>query len=158
PAIARQSDGGEGWVEQKDPKGFTVHHPRDWRVQTTAAKQIIVRSTDGASFALVQPFQVSQAVSATDWLHKEPTGQPALSARFPQARVVEVQPAGAEPEAAAAKVAYRVSGGKEGRASLLCALQDGNGILYGIAAPEAEFAAQRETLVQILESVNFVAP
>ncbi|MCW5982342.1 MAG: hypothetical protein KIT09_29925 [Bryobacteraceae bacterium] len=52
--------------------------------------------------------------------------------------------------------AFTYAGGT-GRATVLCVLSGRNGMLYAIAAPGADYARERPTLIQVLSSFSYTA-
>lgn len=140
----------DGWVLHTDPAGFSLSHPRGWRVETTP-ERILVRSADRRSLVAIQPLMLPEATRAGEWLRRLPARCGRL---FPQAKVGPVQSRG---QAAVAEFVYRWEG-EPVRASALCSLDGRAGMLYAIAAPDEAFTKQRAVLVRVLRTLSFRAP
>lgn len=141
----------QGWVRHNDPLGFTVQHPAGWKVETDAAGLIRVGAADRSAFILVQPFLLPRPTTARQWVQQAPA---ALAGAFPQSRVTRVEQRGARPDQVLASLAYAPAG----QATLLCLIDGKAGMVYAIAAPQAQFAARRPELVRILRTFSFTQP
>jgi len=139
------------WVRHQSPLGFQLQHPAGWVVETPGSNLIVVRSQDGASFALARPFLQGGTTCAR--FLRESFGQP--STRFPGARVTSVAQRRQQPDEAVAVVSFRNG---QSRANVLCSLLGGSGMIFAVAAPAAQFDAQKEALVQILTSFSVTQP
>lgn len=135
------------------PAGFSVSLPRGWRVDTSARDVILLRADDNA-WILVHPFLLHGQVTAGQWLARVPGSFEQL---LPQARIVQTAQRSRVPDEAVASLQF-IAGGAAWRAPLLCSIAGRGGMLYGIAAPSAQFAARRPLLVETLRSFRFTQP
>ncbi len=136
-----------GWVTRKDPAGFTVQHPPGWILEKSSGGIVKVYRADRAALALVHPLLLRRPSSAEKWLGSRPEE---LNAAFPRFVVQRIQVSG--PNQAMAALTYA---GGTGRATVLCVLSGRNGMLYAVAAPGADYARERSTLVQVLSSFSY---
>ncbi len=139
------------WGQHQDASGFSLQLPHGWRV--TAGEGGLVTAVDPAGTAqvIIQPFFLKQRATALDWLGQAPQR---FHQALPGARILRASQVRKRPDEAAAALAYNANQ-RPGRASLLCSIADRSGMLYGIAAPESEFAALRPTLLRILSSFRY---
>jgi len=135
------------WVEHKDPKGFVVKHPPGWVVETPEKDMVVVHDASGSFEAIAYGFLARPEITSRQWLEQKFAAK--FAARFPQARLdpVAVRAQGQS----IASVRYG-SGFGEGRASVLCALNGGAGMLFAIAAPSFRFDDRKSDLVEILRT------
>jgi hypothetical protein len=143
--------GASAWVEHRDPRGFRVQHPGNWKIETGEGGMVIVRDPSGGGMVLVQPFFMKERARAMDWLGGTPQR---LARPFPASRVLRTAQIRRRPDEAAASLAYRDAAGT-GRANLLCSIFGRSGMLYAVAAPESRFAALKPALVRILLSFRY---
>jgi hypothetical protein len=139
------------WVEHRDPRGFSVRHPGDWKIEVGEGGSVGVRDPRSGGAVLVQPFFLKQRARALDWMAEAPAR---LTASFPASRMLRAGQVRKRPDEAAASLAYTAVSGP-GRANLLCSIFGRSGMLYAIAAPESEFAALKPTLLRILASFRY---
>lgn len=148
----RAAPGGSiNWVTHEDPGGFRVQHPPGWGVQASQKGTVTVRRADGAAVALIRPV-FGSGPGALDLLHRMDWVDAEL---LPGARLVSAAPLNRRTDQASAVIQYD-SGRGPGRAVALCTTFGATGMVFLIAAPEAEFPRERETLVRILQSFSFV--
>jgi hypothetical protein len=143
-----------GWERFESPSGFQVEHPRGWLVEARDGGLIVIGSPDRTAFALIQPFLLRAPVSAAAWLRQAPA---LLAALFPQATLQRCEQQTWQPDEALASLTF-AGIGQPAQASLLCSIDGLSGMLYGLAAPQAQFAAWKETLLAILRSFKFTSP
>lgn len=138
------------WRPYQDAAGFSLEVPSQWRVEPGRNGMATVSSPDGRSFAQVIPVLNRQQPCAALLT----TSFQVSSQRFPQARVVQVQP-GRDQRTALAEVSFA---GGQSRAAVLCVeTSPRSAMLYTIAAPQAEFAMVKPTLIRTLTSFQYRA-
>jgi hypothetical protein len=147
----RSGAGAGGWVEHRDPKGFSLSHPGGWKVESGEGGIVLVRDQRGAGQILVQPFFLKQRARALDWVAQAPAR---LAGPLPASRILRTAQARKRPDEAVAALGYKSSNGP-GRANLLCSISGKSGMLYAIAAPESELDALKPTLLRILTSFRY---
>lgn len=140
-------------IPHQDPLGFSVNLPQGWRVDTSTRDVILIRLDDNA-WILVHPFLLRGQVSAGQWLARVPA---AFEQLLPQARITQSAQRSRVPDEAVASLQF-TAGGVPWRATLLCSIAGRGGMLYGIAAPSAQFAERRPLLVGTLRSFRFTQP
>lgn len=143
-----------GWVEHRDPLGFTVAHPKGWEVKASKDGLVRVQSADGESAALIQPFFLPQLATAEQVLYQVPN---AFGFIYPRARIQSSRRVREMPDEALSVISYQGEEGR-GRASVLCSLYGRSGMLFAIGAPDSEFDALKPQLVQILKTFSFSEP
>lgn len=143
-----------GWVRHDDPLGFTLRHPRGWKVSAVNQEYILIRSEDGGRLVVVWPFLLKQKATA----EQRARDVPRLFAKlFPDARVEKMKQRTRRPDEVLASMSY-APGGKPGRAALLCSIHERSGMLYAFGAPAAEYETARNTFVAVLKSFSFTKP
>ncbi len=143
-----------GWVKHSDPAGFVVSHPKGWNVTASADGLIVIESAAKSAKVVVQPFFLQKPMTAEEWIAQVPK---LLGGVFPKAQLDSTKPRQKRPDEMFASIRY-AAGGKAGKANALCSIDGSSGMLYVVAAPEADFAAQKATLVKVLKSFSFTAP
>jgi hypothetical protein len=143
--------GASAWVEHRDPKGFRVQHPGNWKIETGEGGMVTVRDPGGAGIVLVQPFFMKERARALDWVAGAPHR---LVRSFPASRILRTGQVRHRPDEAAASLIYSDAAGP-GRANLLCSIFGRSGMLYAVAAPEGQFAALKPALTRILLSFRY---
>lgn len=140
-------------VKHVDPKGFELSKPRDWAVETTDDLLITARSPDRAHLIAAAPFLAPQDTTATACLRRAPR---TFSRLFGDGRPTEPRPLSGGSQAVA--TLRFAQDGTALRAGLLCSMDGRAGMLYAVAAPEAEYASMRGDLVRILSTLRFTKP
>lgn len=138
------------WSTYRDHRGFVVSRPSGWTVQALPSKQIVVKSPDGSMFAFVQPFK-TEGGSSADWIDAH-LGSTLQGMQVAQSRQIDGQP-----DTTIAGLTFHERGG-DAQASVMCAIDGHDGIVYGIAALRSQFSSRRDTLIRIVESLCFVGP
>jgi len=141
------------WVLHADKLGFAVRHPAGWTVETTRDGLIVVRSAERSAVALAAPF-FARGTAAQECLMQAPGF---LGAILPQARVTKAVQKSRSPDIVLASLAYD-AGGRAGRAAMLATVSDRGGMLFAVAAPADQYAAEQRVLVRILETFRFTKP
>jgi hypothetical protein len=152
PARQAQPASTANWSRHDDPRaGFSASLPPGWVAETQPNATIVLKSADARAWAVVQPFMLQTAAAARDVAGQVPRS---LATLLPGAAVTRVEQRGRRPDEAVAAVRYNSSSGP-GEARLLVSIDGRTGMLYGIAAPQAEFAARRTELLAVLRSFRF---
>jgi hypothetical protein len=138
------------WVK-RNQDGFVVDHPPGWQVQVER-DWVVIHSADKQTFALIYPFMLKGRVPAARWLAALPAP---IAGLFPQARILRSQQRKQTPDEVMASLTY--GPGQAGRAALLCSISGHGGMLFAIAAPVAQYKAQKAALVAVLQSFKFTA-
>ncbi len=144
----------DDWQWHNDPLGFKVQLPEGYSAETTSAGQIIIRSPQKESFALVQPFFLKETAVAQDWLKTIPD---IFAEVWPGAEVKSNRQIMPKPDQAAGELSYG-DGASAGKAALLVTIYEKSGILYAVSAPENQFESAKKTLVEILSTLQFTEP
>ena len=134
-----------GWVAYKSPLGFELNHPAGWMVETPGGKNVVVRSPDGTSFAVIAPF-LEHKLNCRQYLQ---ASFAASLKRFPHAQIRNLTQFHDTPDEALSSFVF--NDGKS-RASALCSLSGGSGMVFAIAAPDAQFDREQPDLVKIVQS------
>lgn len=143
-----------GWVTERSPYGFVVAHPPGWVVQPCPSGLVLVRSGDKTSGVMIQPFWMQRPQPADAVVRQVPQVYAQL---FPQARVDGVRRVRKRPDEVLASMIY-VANESPARAGLLCRVDGSGGMLFGIAAPQHQFASQRATMVAMLQTFRYTQP
>ncbi len=131
----------------QDPAGFSLNLPQDWRVQTFGTGSVAVFSPNPGEFVLVMPVLGRTADCASTLRDQFAKGwQP-----FPGAQGVSVKPTGR----GVAVAGFQFQGGQS-RGAVMCAeTGQRSAMYYAIAAPGAQFSADRDSLLNILRSFRY---
>src|SRR5581483_10922532 len=141
------------WVEHKDPSGFVVKHPPGWVVETPEKSMVVIHDASGNFEVIAYGFLARPEVTSRQWLEQK-LGQK-FAGHFPQARLDAVAARGQN--VSTVQLRYG-SGFGEGRASVLCALSGGAGMMFAIAAPAFRFDDRKADLVEILRTFSVTGP
>jgi hypothetical protein len=139
------------WVEHKDPQGFVVKHPPGWVVESPEKTMMVVHDTSGNFQAIAYGFLTRRDVTSRQWLEQQFPKK--FAHFFPQARS---ENAVARAQGQSTLLLRYGSGFGEGRASVLCSVNGGAGMLFAIAAPAFRFDERRNDLIDILRSFTVV--
>lgn len=141
-----------GWVTYKDAqRGFTVTQPAGWMVRADS-RSILVQDPSRRETVQMEVFTATPGKSAASHLRGLPEAQSAL---FPDAQVGAITPRKTKGDEAAGTLTY---GGGAGSGRALCSITGGKGLLFVLAAPAGNFAAEQPTLTRIVKSLRFMAP
>lgn len=133
----------------QDANGFRVEVPAGWSVHALGEGRMVVSSPNPWKFVTVAPVLGRSADCSTALRTTFTNGW----GSFPGARNVIVRPAGR----GIAVADFEFQNGQN-RGAVLCAETGRNsGMFYGMAAPTAEFGAERGRLVSILRSFRYVS-
>ena len=133
----------------QDPDGFTLNLPPGWSVKKFGQGGVLALSPDPARFALILPILGRTGDCAATLRQALLSGWNA----FPGVAEVNLKPAG--PRSAIAGFSLR---GGQGRGAMLCAeTSPKSAMFYALAAPTAQYAADRQTLLAILKSFRYAA-
>lgn len=136
------------WHE--DPDGFRIRVPSGWKVQKLGNGQVAVVSSDRKSYVVVAPV-VGRLDSCGSLL------QGAMSngwGAFPNATGVSVRPR----NRGTALAEFTMHAGQIRGAVLCSAAGPSAAMLFGLAAPAAEFASTRPQLLSLLRSFSYATP
>lgn len=134
----------------QDPDGFTLNLPTGWSVKKFGQGGVVAVSPDPSRFALILPILGRTGDCATTLRQALSSGWNA----FPGIAEVNLKAAG--PRSAIAGFSLR---GGQGRGAMLCAETSAkSAMFYAFAAPAAQYAADRQTLLALLKSFRYVAP
>lgn len=133
----------------RDPDGFELNLPAGWKVSKFGQGGIVALSPDPSRFALVLPILGRTGDCATTLRQALSSGWNA----FPGVADVNLKPAG--PRSAIAGFSLR---GGQGRGAMLCAETGAkSAMFYALAAPAANYPADRTALLAILQSFRYTA-
>jgi hypothetical protein len=149
---AQHSTTPTGWTEHRDAAGFSVELPQDWTAETSVDRHLMFRSADSKDFAYALPFELPGGGSAFDRI--APMVKQ-LSLLFPSARIAKSERIAGTQDEAIAKISFNLDG-EAAQANILCAVANGRGVFYAIAAPADQFAAKSSVLCRILNSVRTI--
>ena len=154
PAGAISAAAPDAWQLHDDPLGFSVRHPPNWSAEVVQNELISVRSADGKTFVLVQPFFARDGVTAESWVGEVPEK---LAEVLPNAKVGEVRQVSHQPDEVIAELTFD-NHSEPGRVLILCVLDGRSGMLYGVAAPARTFDETRPVLIDVLGTFSFTTP
>ncbi|MBZ5605792.1 MAG: hypothetical protein LAO79_26120 [Acidobacteriia bacterium] len=137
------------WIEHKDPQGFVVKHPPGWVVETPEKSMVVVHDASGNFEAIAYGFLARPEVTSRQWLEQRLAQK--FAGHFPQAKLDAVAARGQNVSTVLLRYG---SGFGEGRASVLCALSGGAGMMFAIAAPAFRFDDRKADLVEILRTFS----
>ncbi len=134
----------------QDPDGFTLNLPTGWSVKKFGQGGVVAASPDPSRFALILPILGRTGDCATTLRQALASGWNA----FPGIAEVNLKPVG--PRSAIAGFSLRDG---QGRGAMLCAeTSPKSAMFYALAAPVAQYAADRQALLAILKSFRYAAP
>lgn len=144
------ADGAASAKEYRDPSGFSLNLPDGWKATRYERGEVKAASADQSQFTYVIPIIARTRDCATILKLNLESGWGA----FPGASEVVVEPAGR----GSAVARFRFMQGA-GRGALLCA-ETGprTGMMYGMGAPAARFAAAQPVMAAVLKSFKYGAP
>jgi hypothetical protein len=162
-----------GWPEYRDPSGFKIQSPPDWKVETVDQRWVWAHSPDKSTFTLIYPFLAPQPATAERCIQEV---SKLLSSALPNAHVESEKQQSTQPDEVTAVISYQTpqdkpgsaiggvvssitdGSGGSGHAAALCSVYGRSGIFYVIAAPKDQFQSQRDSLVKVLKSFSFTPP
>ncbi|MGI4789188.1 MAG: hypothetical protein ACRYFS_10105 [Janthinobacterium lividum] len=143
-----------GWQTYKDAKlGFAVERPAGWAVRADS-HSILMQSPDHSKTVLMEAFTASPGESAEAHLNNLTQEQAAL---FPQAQVSNTAAQPSKGDEVSATLSYQSANGP-GQGRVLCFIAHGKGLLFVLAAPGGNFAADQPVLTRIVKSLRFTVP
>ena len=133
----------------QDPDGFTLNLPTGWSVKKFGQGGVVAVAPDPARFELILPILGRTGDCATTLRQALSSGWNA----FPGIAELSLKPAG--PRSAIAGFSLR---GGQGRGAMLCT-ETGpkSAMFYALAAPAAQYAVDRQTLLAVLKSFRYSA-
>jgi hypothetical protein len=145
---------GANWVEHKDPKGFVVKHPPGWVVESSEKDMVVVHDPTGAVQAIAYGFMTKPDISSRQWLEQQFPAR--FGTRFQQVRMEPIAQRSRGQSTVLLKYSSLRSG--DGRASVLCSLYNGAGMMFAIATPLYRFDEFKRDLVGILQTFTITGP
>lgn len=143
-----------GWSKHQDPLGFVVEHPPGWKVSVPNGEWIQIEKGDETSFAVAYPFFLNQPAAAGDCVRGVPQ---LLVALLPKVNVAQVRQQSAQPDQATASLSFQRNGlPYVGKA--FCGIVGASATFFAIAAPQAQFEAERQTLGDVINTLYFTQP
>jgi hypothetical protein len=139
------------WVEHKDPQGFVIKHPPGWVVETPEKSMVVVHDPSGVFEAIAYGFLTRPEVNSKQWLEQKFPAR--FAGRFPQARLEQVVAKGQGQSTVLLNYAGGIGGG---RASILCSINGGAGMMFAISAPSFRFDERKGDLVEILKTFTMI--
>lgn len=140
-----------GWQPHRDPAGFSLVKPADWRVQSGGG-DIVVSDPRGTAAAMVRARSVPARAELAQWLESQYAAtEPGLH----HVRMLKVE--AQSPRVARAAFDYG-SPVFQGRASVIAVRHGNVATVFVAAAARAEFASRLPELTRILDSVRFGPP
>lgn len=136
---------GLGLVEHRDPRGFVLHRPADWRVVAPAPQNIMVIAPDESAVALIRARRAEGDLA--QWLARAWPGT--------ESAIASAEVLGAEAIAPdVARAAFRVTDrtGLVRRASAIAVRRGDLATVFVAAAPEAQFGRDVAVLGAVLDS------
>jgi len=147
----------QGMVSKKYPEGFSLKHPKSWKVRVEEEKHIMISAASpdqDPSFVLVYPFFLEKIMSSRDWLEKNLKG---LSGYFANVSMEKIEQVRSFPDETAARFNFeRLSSSCRGLA--LCSIHDRSGILYVLGSTAENFDSMKSQLLEIMRSFRFEEP
>jgi hypothetical protein len=151
------SSGRQKLISRKYPDGFSLKHPKNWRVQVVDKAYILASAeakAEDSSFVFIYPFFLKKDTKSLSWLQQN---LPGLSKFFNKLHFEKTKQIRRLPDEAAAKFNFR-KGSVFYLGTALCSIHDKSGILYVMAASKEDFEDKRNQLVSVLESFKFDKP
>jgi hypothetical protein len=132
----------------QDPAGFRVDLPDGWRTTFSKTGHIVIASPNPQEYVYIRPIP-NRTGDCSSTLRQTLTAPGAAAVSE-----LRIAPAGAR--VAVARFLFQ---NRQVRGSILCAeVSRRGGMLYGIAAPAAEYAREAPRLLAVLRSFAFDAP
>ncbi len=151
-SLSRAVSGGSGWQTYKDARlGFAVARPAGWTVRADS-RSITVQNPARTETVLTEVFTASPGETAESHLNMLAEEQAAL---FPNAQIGDAAPQASKGDEVAASLTY---GNGTGSGRALCSIVGGKGLLFVLAAPGVNFAADQPVLTHIVKSLRFTVP
>ncbi len=142
------------WIEEKNPLGFSLKHPKGWQVNTNSDGFIRIQKGDTNLFVLIAPFIAKPDQTSIDTLTRLST---ILKTDFSRSKLLKFESLHEQPDEAIGTYSFSQKG-EQGKANVLCSIENQSGMLYAIAAPSDQFEDQKETLIAIVKSLVFTEP
>lgn len=151
------SSGAQKLITKRYPDGFSLKHPENWQAQVVDKEYIWISADEAGmdqSFILVHPFFLKKLTKSSSWLHQN---LPGLSRFFKKVTFDKIEQVRNLPDEWAAKFSFERNN-LHCQGLALCSIQGKSGILYVMAASDANFEKERDKLLKILESFRFEQP